>query len=72
MLASSWEYIPFGGGPRVCIGQQLALTEAAYTTARLLQEFKHIEPRSEGPFREGFAMALSSGDGCLVSLSSKA
>ncbi|KAH6896724.1 cytochrome P450 [Thelonectria olida] len=69
---STWEYIPFGGGPRVCIGQQLALTEAAYMTVRLLQEFKHIEARSEGPFQEGFAMALSSGDGCKVSLSSKA
>ncbi|KAH7118679.1 cytochrome P450 52A1 [Dactylonectria estremocensis] len=61
---STWEYIPFGGGPRVCIGQQLAQTEAAYTTVRLLQEFERVEPRSEGPFQEGFAMALSSGDGC--------
>ncbi|KAK7419772.1 hypothetical protein QQX98_003144 [Neonectria punicea] len=66
---STWEYIPFGGGPRVCIGQQLAQTEAAYTTVRLLQEFGSIDPRSEGPFQEGFAMALSSGDGCRVSLS---
>ncbi|KAF7562616.1 hypothetical protein G7046_g1527 [Stylonectria norvegica] len=69
---STWEYIPFGGGPRVCIGQQLALTEAAYVTVRLLQQFKYIEPRSEGPFQEAFAMALSSGDGCRVSLSSTA
>ncbi|KPM38708.1 hypothetical protein AK830_g7851 [Neonectria ditissima] len=63
---STWEYIPFGGGPRVCIGQQLAQTEAAYTTVRLLQEFSSVKPRSEGPFQEGFAMALSSGDGCRL------
>ncbi|PSR83571.1 cytochrome protein [Coniella lustricola] len=65
---STWEYIPFGGGPRICIGQQLAITEAAYTTVRLLQEFSHLEPRSDGPFQEAFAMALHSGDGCKLSL----
>jgi cytochrome P450 len=26
-----WTYIPFNGGPRICIGQQYALTQMAYT-----------------------------------------
>ncbi|KAI4122338.1 MAG: hypothetical protein LQ338_005877 [Usnochroma carphineum] len=38
-----WSYLPFSGGPRLCIGQQLALTEVAYTTAKLVQRFERIE-----------------------------
>lgn len=39
----SWDYIPFNGGPRICIGQQFALTEAGYVLVRLLQRFDQIE-----------------------------
>jgi cytochrome P450 len=39
----SWDYIPFNGGPRICIGQQFALTEAGYVLVRLLQRFDAIE-----------------------------
>lgn len=38
----SWSYFAFNGGPRVCIGQALALTEASYTIVRLMQEFDSI------------------------------
>ncbi|KAL2834236.1 cytochrome P450 [Aspergillus cavernicola] len=38
-----WEYFPFNGGPRVCLGQQFALTEAGYVLVRLLQRFDAIE-----------------------------
>lgn len=41
--AHTWDYLPFNGGPRICIGQQFALTEASYTIVRLLQAFKDIE-----------------------------
>jgi cytochrome P450 len=44
-VPKSWQYIPFNGGPRICIGQQFALTEMAYTIARILQRFDHIENR---------------------------
>nr|OQO18725.1 hypothetical protein B0A51_14576 [Rachicladosporium sp. CCFEE 5018] len=40
---SGWEYLPFNGGPRVCIGQQFALTEAAFVVVRLLQRFDQLE-----------------------------
>ena len=33
----------FNGGPRICIGQQFALTEMSYTIVRILQRFDRIE-----------------------------
>lgn len=39
---SGWEYLPFNGGPRICIGQQFALTEAGYVTVRMLQKFEKL------------------------------
>lgn len=44
-LRPSWQYLPFNGGPRICIGQQFALTEASFTTIRILQAFKGLEAR---------------------------
>ncbi|GLA70827.1 protein kinase alk2 [Aspergillus tubingensis] len=38
-----WEYLPFNGGPRICLGQQYALTEASYTMVKLLQRYNRIE-----------------------------
>ncbi|OHE99548.1 cytochrome P450 [Colletotrichum orchidophilum] len=38
-----WMYIPFNGGPRICIGQQFALTEMGYTLCRLFQKFERVE-----------------------------
>ncbi|KAK9482703.1 cytochrome P450 [Lipomyces starkeyi] len=51
----SWEYLPFNGGQRICLGQQYALTEAGYTIVRLLQEFDTLES-TEPPEPEGFPL----------------
>ncbi|KAH8880686.1 cytochrome P450 [Thozetella sp. PMI_491] len=37
-----WQYIPFNGGPRICIGQQFALTEMGYVLTRLFQRFDRV------------------------------
>lgn len=33
-------YFPFGAGPRVCIGRQIALTEAQFALAHVLQHYR--------------------------------
>ncbi|KAG9505266.1 hypothetical protein J7337_002233 [Fusarium musae] len=42
-----WTYIPFNGGPRICLGQQFALTEMGYTLVRIFQQFARVERRME-------------------------
>ncbi|KAF7544202.1 hypothetical protein G7046_g9832 [Stylonectria norvegica] len=36
------DYIPFNAGPRICIGQQFALTEMGYVLCRLFQKFERV------------------------------
>ncbi|KAL8669877.1 MAG: hypothetical protein Q9168_005550 [Polycauliona sp. 1 TL-2023] len=65
---ASWNFLPFGGGPRNCIGQQFALTEASYTAVRLLQEFSGIESRDSEPWTECIGATVTSANGAKVAL----
>lgn len=38
----AWQFIPFNGGPRICIGMNFAMSEMGYTIVRLLQQFDGI------------------------------
>ena len=39
---SGWEFLPFNGGPRICLGQQFALTKAGYVIVRIMQRYDEI------------------------------
>ncbi|KAL8658600.1 MAG: hypothetical protein Q9226_000890 [Calogaya cf. arnoldii] len=58
-LRPGWEYLPFNGGPRICIGQRYALTEASYTTVRMMQEYRDIESRDPEPWTEYMSVTAS-------------
>ena len=68
-LRPGWEYLPFNGGPRICLGHQFALTEASYTTVRIMQAFRNIESRDPGPWVESLTLTCVGNGGCKVALS---
>jgi len=51
-VSSDFAFLPFGGGPRKCIGDQFALLEAEITLCVLMQRF-HFAPSSETVEEEG-------------------
>ncbi|TAQ88476.1 hypothetical protein B7494_g3183 [Chlorociboria aeruginascens] len=67
-IRPGWENLPFNGGPRICIGQQFALTEASYTIIRLLQSFEAIESRDDSEYREAFVVTLAIRGGTKVAM----
>ncbi|KAF2016991.1 putative P450 monooxygenase [Aaosphaeria arxii CBS 175.79] len=67
-LRPGWAYLAFSGGPRVCIGQNFAITEAGYVVVRLLQTFGEVESRDEGVWREKLTITCIGAGGCKLGL----
>lgn len=76
-------FMPFGSGPRSCLGQQMVQSEVAYAVVRLLQEFQEIrvggvqdvpqheapaEPRQPHSFREAEAVSFYHADGVMIAV----
>ncbi|PQE05941.1 cytochrome P450 alkane hydroxylase protein [Rutstroemia sp. NJR-2017a BBW] len=67
-IQPKWGFLPFNGGPRICLGQQFALTEASFVIVRMLQEFSKIEPRDDEEWKEAYTLVVCSQNGTQVSL----
>ena len=46
---AGWEFLPFNGGPRICLGQQHALTLAGFTIVRMMQRFADVQNEETDP-----------------------
>jgi len=60
------EYIPFHGGPRICIGKQFALAEMGYFLVRLFQTFEDVRYMDEEPQRMRVEITVSPAHGVHV------
>lgn len=70
-LKPGWGYLPFNGGPRICLGQQFAITEASYVIARLVQMFPNLSNSDKSnvyPPKLNSQLTLSLAEGSWISL----
>ena len=73
-INAKYGYLPFNGGPRLCLGMDFGLTEAAYVVVRLLQRFPQLGlPAGEnvelvGVEKQTMTLVMSSTKGCRVSI----
>ncbi|CAH0046358.1 unnamed protein product [Clonostachys solani] len=63
-LRPGWGFLPFSGGPRVCVGQHFALIETYYLVTRIVQTFERLESKDPREWVElpGLAMTCRNGN----------
>ncbi|KAI1818133.1 cytochrome P450 alkane hydroxylase [Poronia punctata] len=72
----TYGYLPFSGGPRICLGMDFALVEAAYTVVRILQRYPKLTlPEGEkvelvGVEKQQTTLVLQIAEGCKAKLES--
>lgn len=62
-----WTNLPFGGGPRVCPGQEQGLVQLAFTIVRIVREVRVLMNRDPvEDFEDSYRVVTVSQNGCRV------
>ncbi|EME82945.1 uncharacterized protein MYCFIDRAFT_2871, partial [Pseudocercospora fijiensis CIRAD86] len=65
----SADYAPFGMGPRICVGQQLTMTEISYLMARMMQHFCDMKaPEGQNNLTKGYRVVVAPKNGVKARL----
>lgn len=59
----NWAYIPFMQGPRICLGNELAMLEVTYILLRMAQRFASLDRIDRKPWVESISVGTTSADG---------
>lgn len=63
-----WYYMPFGAGPRACVGKYKALGEAAFVVVRVVRRYGGCESRDGREWRGKVMLTSRNLGGCWVGL----
>ncbi|KAL3477707.1 putative cytochrome P450 [Aspergillus californicus] len=61
-----WNFVPFGGGPRICPAHVMVDTECSYAVFRILQRFRAVEARDGEVYTPVMRVGPSNRNGCKV------
>lgn len=68
IIPTPWQYMPFEGGPRACVGQHKAWAEALYTLAKIAQNFQSLKSRDGKDWACQSNLTARNANGCKVAL----
>ncbi|KAF2703349.1 cytochrome P450 [Pleomassaria siparia CBS 279.74] len=65
---TQYEFLPFGGGQRACLGREKSLAEAGLAVGRLAERFATLQSKDAREFKSQTGISCCNGNGCKVAL----